>query len=91
LLHLLAQGLHLGDGQAGIVSYDDNSRSLEDLLEKADELLLFRSFHVALSGCSFSIDEKPTVALAAFAGFGEPKRLKTTLKCLSPITRPASK
>ncbi len=30
LLHLLAQGLHLGDGEAGIVSHHDDVRGFED-------------------------------------------------------------
>ena len=57
LLHLLAQILHLGDGQAGIVGHDDHPGGLEDLLEDADELLLFRSIHGALSGCGVSMRE----------------------------------
>ena len=57
LLHLLAQILHLGDREAGIVGHDDDAGGLEDLLEEADELLLFRSIHVALSGCGARASE----------------------------------
>ncbi len=35
-LHLLAQGLHLGDGEAGIMSHDDHLGGLEDLLQRRD-------------------------------------------------------
>jgi hypothetical protein len=48
LLHLHAQLLHLGDGEAGIVSNDRNRRGLEDLVELSDRLFFCRSFHSKL-------------------------------------------
>ena len=45
LLHLLSQGLHLSDGEAGIVSHDDHLGGCKDLLQRRDGLLLFRSIH----------------------------------------------
>ena len=46
--HLLAQTLHLGDGQAGIVRHDNDRRLGEDVVQGRDGLFLFRSIH----GCS---------------------------------------
>src|SRR5262249_54372850 len=46
LLHLPSQNLHLGHGEAGIVSDDDDVRGLEHGLERVGEVLLFRSIHV---------------------------------------------
>ena len=40
LLHLLAQILHLGDGEAGIVSHDDDVGGLEDPVQLGDAPLL---------------------------------------------------
>src|SRR5882724_1109543 len=48
LLHLHAQLLHLGHGEAGIVSDDRNSRGLEDRVELFDRLFFCRSFHSKL-------------------------------------------
>ena len=38
LLHLLAQSLHLGDVEAGIVSHDHDVGGLEDTVERRDGL-----------------------------------------------------
>src|SRR4029077_2387872 len=48
LLHLPAQVLHLGHGEAGIVSNDHDIGVLEDTIEFRDQLLLSRSFHCKL-------------------------------------------
>ena len=45
LPHLLAQDLHLGDGEAGIVSDDDDVGGLEDLLQRRHLLCFCRSIH----------------------------------------------
>ena len=44
--HLLAQLLHLGDREAGIVSDDDDVGGLEDPVQRLDGRFLFRSIHV---------------------------------------------
>src|SRR5215475_3169331 len=49
LLHLHTQLLHLGHGEAGIVSNDRDARGLEDLVELFDRLFFCRSFHSKLS------------------------------------------
>src|SRR5262249_62365423 len=48
LLHLLAQGLHLDDREAGIVSDDNGVGVLEDTVHFRDELFLSRSIHCKL-------------------------------------------
>jgi len=49
LLHLHAQLLHLGHGEAGILSNDRDARGLEDRMELFDRLFFCRSFHSKLS------------------------------------------
>jgi hypothetical protein len=49
LLHLHAQLLHLGHGEAGIVSNDRDARGLEDRVELFDRVFFCRSFHSKLS------------------------------------------
>src|SRR5271166_325948 len=44
-LHLLAQTLHLGDRQTGIVRYDHHRRLHKDAVEGGDCFFLFRSIH----------------------------------------------
>ena len=62
LLHLLAQTLHLGDGQAGIMRHDHHRRLREDVVESRNRFFLFRSVHGAhFSGRRVS----PPVAHAA--------------------------
>ncbi len=46
LPHLLAQSLHLGDREAGIVSDNDDVGGLEDPVQRLDGRFLFRSIHV---------------------------------------------
>ena len=48
-LHLPTQSLHLGDGEARVMSYDDDVRGLEGRVERRDELLFARSIHWILS------------------------------------------
>ena len=48
LLHLLAQSLHLGDGEAGIVSHHHDVRGLEDPAQFGDGLRFCRSIHCKL-------------------------------------------
>ena len=45
LLRLLAQDLHLADGEAGIVSHDDGVGGLEDPLQLRHLLRFCRAFH----------------------------------------------
>jgi hypothetical protein len=45
LLHLPAQGRHLGNGETGIVSNHDRLGVFEDAVQGRDLLLLFRSVH----------------------------------------------
>src|SRR6201995_226862 len=49
LLHLHAQLLHLGNGQAGIMSYDRDAGGLEQTIQLLDSALFCRSFHSKLS------------------------------------------
>src|SRR6202011_3825965 len=49
MLHLPTQILHLGNGEARIMSNDDDVRDLEGRVERRDELLLARSIHWILS------------------------------------------
>src|SRR5260370_17872286 len=49
MLHLPTQILHLGNGEARIMSKDDDVRGLEGRVERRDELLLARSIHWVLS------------------------------------------
>src|SRR5260370_30636847 len=49
MLHLPTQILHLGNGEARIMSNDDDVRGLEGRVERRDELLLARSIHWILS------------------------------------------
>src|SRR5438067_12161806 len=46
LPHLLAQLLHLGDRETGIVSDNDDVRGLEDPVQRLNGRFLFRSIHV---------------------------------------------
>ena len=48
LLHLLTQNLHLGDGEAGIVSHHHDVRGLEDPAQFGDGLRFCRSIHCKL-------------------------------------------
>src|SRR5262249_1419191 len=48
LLHLLAQGLHLGDREASVLSHHNDRGVLEDTVERCDELFLSRSIHCKL-------------------------------------------
>src|SRR5207245_9871698 len=48
MLDLLAQILHLSDGEARIVSDDHDGGALEDTVERRDELLFSRSIHCKL-------------------------------------------
>src|SRR5271165_3971006 len=61
--HLLAQTLHLGDGQAGIVRHNHDRRLREDVVQGRDGVFLFRSIH----GCSSPVGgpSSPPVAHAA--------------------------
>ena len=47
LPHLPTQMLHLGDGEAGIVSHDDDLGGLEDLTKGGDELAFFRAIQLS--------------------------------------------
>src|SRR6266487_618568 len=49
MLHLPTQILHLGNGEARIMSNDDDVRGLEGRVERRDELFLARSIHWILS------------------------------------------
>ena len=62
LPHLLAQTLHLGDRQAGIVRHDDHRSLRKDLVKRRDRLLLLRSIHGAFSGWR---EHLPPIAHAA--------------------------
>src|SRR5580704_9555841 len=62
--HLLAQTLHLGDGQTGIVRHDHDRRLGENIVQGRGCLVLFRSIH----GCSSPVGGlrgRPPVAHAA--------------------------
>jgi hypothetical protein len=50
LPHLLAQTLHLGHGQAGILRHHHHRSLGEDFVQGSDGFLLFRSIHGAFSG-----------------------------------------
>lgn len=67
LLHLLAQLLHLGNGEAGIVSDDRDAGGLEQTIQRFDRLFFCRSFHSKLSpvGGPYEQDHRvaPTVPL----------------------------
>ena len=52
---LLAQVLHLGDGQAGVVRDDDDAGLRKDLVQRRDGFLFLRSVH----GCSLLLAGKP--------------------------------
>src|SRR5476649_2667810 len=54
-LHLLAQSLHLGDGEAVIVSHHHDVRGLEDPAQFGDGLRFTRSIHCKL----FPVDGLP--------------------------------
>jgi hypothetical protein len=48
LLHLPAQVLHLGHGEARILSHNHNVGAFEDTIKRRDELFLSRSIHSKL-------------------------------------------
>src|SRR5581483_12458641 len=79
LLHLHAQSLHLGDREAGVMSDDDDVRGLEDLVERRDELLFFRSIHSKLSPVGVCVRRATAGLHLPSAKFNESGR--TTLTC----------
>src|SRR6266436_3368861 len=87
LLHLHAQLLHLGHGEAGIVSDDRNSRGLEDRVELFDRLFFCRSFHSKL----FPVGGLPLEArpLGKTAGLHPSSRPKPDLETKRLKTRRA--
>ena len=71
LPHLLAQTLHLGDRQAGIVRHDHDRRLGEDVVQSRDGFCLFRFVHGArLRSAEPRNLSGPPVAHAAPLGFG---------------------
>src|SRR4029077_18003872 len=94
LLHLLTQSLHLGNGEAGIVSHHHNVRGLEDPAQVGDGLSFCRSIHCKLF---------PVWRLARVTreppGCYQPSRLKfthsepgrTTIRKACPPKRPCGR
>jgi hypothetical protein len=85
LPHLLAQSLHLGDRETGIVRDDDDVGGLEDPVQRRDGRFLFRSIHVGTlfgwrlvaAGCTSRPDGMRAVLAGTQSG-------RTTTKACPP-------
>ena len=88
LLHLPAQSLHLGHGEAGIVSDDDDLRGLEDLAERRRRARFFsaRSTQLSPVGGPF-IAEAAGLMPAVRLLLALTDRGRTTLDTLPPGAR----